>query len=252
MISGNLIRKPLEWRGLGKWSFKNLIELKRAENIVIEDNVLENSWLGQQNGEAFVFTVRGEGNRNVAANPWAAVRNVVVRRNRITGVGAGVNILGRDNNRQFTGIAERIEFVNNLFVIDPRRGNGFGFQLLTGARDVTIRNNTLIFDPAGPRMHALSLDSPPKGSPSRPDWKAQFPIERLVVEKNILMGDLFGRGLVAGQPPLDKFAPGALVRDNLALTGGIPHSRRVTLDEVLNPDYTVKPAYAGYGAHLAR
>jgi hypothetical protein len=38
------------------------------------------------------------------------------------------------------------------------------------------------------------------------------------------MADLFGRGIVAGQPPLDKFAPGALVQDNFALTAGTPNS----------------------------
>jgi hypothetical protein len=251
-ISGNAIRKPLEWRSLGKWSFKNLIELKRAENVLIENNVLENSWLGQQHGEAFVFTVRAEGSGNTPANPWAAVRNVVVRRNHISGVGAGANILGRDYSKQFAGIAENITFEHNLFLIDPRRGGRFGFQLLTGARHITIRRNTVVFEPKHQYMHALSLDGPPTNtSPSAAGWKADFPIEGLVMEKNILMGDLFGRGLVAGQPPLDKFAPNAQVRDNLPLTGGIPNSRKVTLDEVLNPDYTVKPAYAGYGAVLA-
>lgn len=253
-IRGNVIRKPVEWwrvrndRGRPRWSFKNLIELKRAENVLIEDNILENSWQGGQHGEAFVFTVRAEGRGREPANPWAAVRNVVVRGNRISGVGAGVNILGRDSNRQFAGIAERIEIVNNLFLIDPRRGGGFGFQLLTGPRQVTIRNNTVIFDPVGPRIHALSLDSPPKGPPGRPGWKAEYPIENLRVEKNILMGDLFGRGV--GTAALPKFTVDAVVEDNLALTGGIPNSRRVSFERVLNPDFSVKPAYSGYGAAL--
>jgi hypothetical protein len=41
-----------------------------------------------------------------------------------------------------------------------------------------------------------------------------------------------------------------VVRDNLALTGGIPGNRRVSLEQVLNADYSVKPAYSGYGAAL--
>jgi len=252
-ISGNVIRKPIEWRS-GRWSFKNLIQLKRAENVLIENNVLENSWIGQQNGEAFVFTVRAEGRGDTPANPWAAVRNVVVRCNRISGVGAGANILGRDDLQQYAGITENITFEHNLFLIDPRLGKGFGsfgFQLLSGPKNITIRNNTVIFAPTARYMLALSLDSPPMTHPGSPDWQAQFPIEGLVVEKNILMGELFGRGLPPGQSPLDKFAPNAKVHDNLALTGGIPNSRKVTLDEVLTPDYTVKPAYAGYGANLA-
>ncbi len=236
-IRGNRIRKPLEWwqvrneRGRPRWSFKNLIELKRAENVLIEDNILENSWQGGQHGEAFVFTVRAEGRGREPANPWAAVRNVVVRGNRISGVGAGVTILGRDSNRQFA-----------------RRGAGFGFQLLTGPRDVTIRRNTLIFDPVAPRIHAVSLDSPPKGPPGRPGWKAEFPIENLRVEKNILMGDLFGRGV--GAAALPKFTVNAVVEDNLTLTGGMPGSRRVSFEQVLNPDFSVKPSYSGYGAAL--
>jgi hypothetical protein len=254
-IAGNLIRKPVEWwrvrndRGRPRWSFKNLLELKRAENVLIENNVLENSWRGGQNGEAFVFTVRGEGWGKVAANPWAAIRNVIVRNNRISGVGAGANILGRDYNRQFAGIVEDVEFTNNLFLIDPRRGAGFGFQLLTGPRNITIRNNTVIFNPAAQRMHALSFDGPPNTPPSRPGWKPDYPIEGLRVEKNVLMGGVFGRGV--GPAALDKFTANPVVRDNLALTGGIPGNRRVSLEEALNSDYSVKAAYAGYGATLA-
>ena len=58
VIRRNLIRKPPAWRG--RWTVKNLLELKSARRVRIEANVLEHNWADAQNGAAVLFTVRNQ------------------------------------------------------------------------------------------------------------------------------------------------------------------------------------------------
>jgi hypothetical protein len=231
LIKGNLIRKRLEWReerrpnGKPRWSFKNLVELKRGERVRILDNRLENSWEGTQRGFALVFTVRAEGRGGAVANPWAAIRDVVVRNNEIYNVGSGVNVLGKDGYREYMGELKNLVIENNRFWINPRFGGDTVFQVLTGAEDVTIRNNTAVFLFESKRRHALLLDGPPKGPlpPNNPRFECTEPVRNLVVEKNILEGDVSGRSLPPGDKPIVVFTRDAKVKDNIFIAGrGIP------------------------------
>ena len=107
-IRRNLVTKPLAWR-MQAWSVKNLIELKNAEAVLIEGNIIENNWAAGQSGYAFMFTPRNQ----EGTAPWSVVRNVTVQNNVIRHVAAVVNVLGTDNVRpsqQTTGIVIR----NNL------------------------------------------------------------------------------------------------------------------------------------------
>lgn len=91
-IRGNTIRKPLDWRPLG-FQIKNLIELKNARRVVIEDNELENCWGPIQNGYAIVLTPRNQGGKA----PWSTVEDVTIQRNVIRHVGGWLNLLAIDN-----------------------------------------------------------------------------------------------------------------------------------------------------------
>ncbi|MCW5977404.1 MAG: hypothetical protein KIT09_04970 [Bryobacteraceae bacterium] len=239
-IKGNLIRKPLEWRaerredGKPKWSYKNLLELKRGVQVEIVNNRFENSWAGSQRGFAFVFTVRTEGRGNAPANPWAAIRDVVVRDNEIYNVGAGVNILGKDNNRGFSGIVKGVTIENNFFWINPRFGADVVFQILTGAEDIAIRGNTAVFLEESKAPRAIVLDGPPQTPPRNPSFECTEPIRKLIVERNILAGDVFARGLPPGDRPLQVFSRDSEVRDNVFIPGaGAPaRNRKAKLDRV--------------------
>jgi hypothetical protein len=212
---------------------KNLIELKRAENVLIEENTLDGSWTGQQNGEAFVFTVRGEH----GANPWAAIRNVYVVRNKIIRCGAGVNMLGRDYNSGMVGVCENVTFTQNLFVIDPSMGRGFGFQLLTGTENVSIERNTVVAEGPSALKFGIVLDGPPGTPPGSPGWVAEYPHKKLKVIGNVFGGPVFGRGLPAGDVPVQKFAPGATFEGNVAFGGPVPNARVVKIAEAIRSDY---------------
>src|SRR2546428_4796937 len=56
-IERNELSKPLSWKG-GNSMVKNLLELKNAKQVVIDSNILENSWAAAQPGYAVVFTPR--------------------------------------------------------------------------------------------------------------------------------------------------------------------------------------------------
>ena len=72
---------------------KNLFELKNAQRVLLEGNVLENSWGGfSQNGYAVMVTPRNQviGSQNVC--PACQVTDVVIRKNIITHAGGGIVI----------------------------------------------------------------------------------------------------------------------------------------------------------------
>ena len=82
-IRGNHLFKPLRWRPEAArstsgihWTVKNLLELKNAQRVLIEGNVLENVWAGEQNGSSVVLTPRNGGSA-----PWSVVQDVMFRNN---------------------------------------------------------------------------------------------------------------------------------------------------------------------------
>ncbi len=77
--------KPLAWHGAG-FVVKNLLELKNAQRVVIDANIMENCWLDGQQGYAVLFTTRGED----GAMPWATVSDVQFTNNIVRHVGEGV------------------------------------------------------------------------------------------------------------------------------------------------------------------
>jgi hypothetical protein len=149
-IRGNHFNKPLSWM-IGHtsyagipWTVKNLLELKNAQRVLIEENLFENNWAHAQTGSAIVLTPRGQD----GGAPWSAVKDVTFRKNLVRKTAGGFNILNRD------GLAsqpmERLLIENNLILCDSNAYNGSGriFVLASvpngAANYITIRHNTLI------------------------------------------------------------------------------------------------------------
>lgn len=101
--------KRLQWFIDDEWGVKNLFELKNAERVWIEGNILENNWTSAQSGSAILFTVR---NQNGTA-PWSAVRDVNFENNKIKNVGQGIVVTGEDDN-QVSEQTDKIRIHNNL------------------------------------------------------------------------------------------------------------------------------------------
>jgi hypothetical protein len=151
---------------------KNLFELKNAQRVLLEGNILENSWGGfSQNGYAIVLTPRNQviGNANVC--PACQVTDVTIRKNTISHAGGGIVIAApltgtlpalasarysvhdvtiddiNSTNYAGSGVLMMImnEYASNVL-------NGVSIRHVTGFPD-PARNTLLIGSPgASPRM----------------------------------------------------------------------------------------------------
>jgi hypothetical protein len=203
-ISGNLVSKPLAWRG-DRWVVKNLFELKNARRVVVTGNVFENNWEGDQPGYAILLTVRNQDGRC----PWCQVDHVTFAANIVRHSGAGISMLGSDylNPSQQT---QAILIQNNLFAdIDNARwgGNGYFLTIIAGPRDVTVDHNTFISDHGS---GVIQADGPPV---------LQFRFTNNVAKHNSY--GIIGTGHGVGSDTISSFFPASDIGSNV-LAGGSP------------------------------
>src|SRR5207247_1361446 len=95
VIRRNHLIKPLSWRvgdpsyaGI-HWSVKNLLEIKLGNRVLIEGNVMENSWLDGQNGYAMIiWSVNQSG-----AAPWSITQDVWIRKNLVRHASSSLQLI---------------------------------------------------------------------------------------------------------------------------------------------------------------
>ncbi len=148
-IRGNTVSKPLAWRAATppRWQVKNLLELKHARDVVIEDNVLERSWQEAQTGYAVLFTVRNQD----GGCPWCEVSGVTFRRNLVRDVAAGVQVAGEDSAYPARPMTD-IVIADNVFDrIDRDTWGGDGYFLTVGGspQGVRVDHNTVLSRSSG-------------------------------------------------------------------------------------------------------
>src|SRR3954469_8341516 len=135
---------------------KNLFELKNAQRLLLEANVLEHTWPGfTQHGVAIVLTALSQG--GTTGNPNATVADITIRYNHISHAASGV-VMGEANYGSGPPKLEaRISIHDDLFDdLSPAYYNGdtsivagMAFQLsfcptCTPLRDVLIDHVTMI------------------------------------------------------------------------------------------------------------
>ena len=212
-IRSNYFYKPLSWRiadpsyaGI-PWTIKNLFELKNAQRVIVEGNVLENNWTMAQTGTAILFTPRAE----YGKMSWDVVQDVTIAHNIVRHAAGAFNMLGIDNNDKTTvGVVRlhRILIRDNL-LLDISKTNwvGYGvlFELLSGPENITIDHNTGFSD------YGFALVD---GSPS----------SNLLFTNNIMQRGkvgMIGSGTAEGNATITKFAPSAVFSQNV-IVGGNP------------------------------
>lgn len=142
-IRGNTISKPLAWHQPSvRWQVKNLLELKNARSVVIEQNVFERNWAQAQSGYAVLFTVRNQD----GGCPWCEVRDVRFERNTVRDVAAAFQILGSDYlrpSRQTSAVSIRDNVITGL---DGKAwgGDGYLLQMTDAPRDIVLDHNTVV------------------------------------------------------------------------------------------------------------
>jgi hypothetical protein len=207
-ITRNHFNKPLRWKIDDRqyertpWTVKNLFELKNARRVLVEGNLLEHNWAHAQNGFAILFTPRNQD----GGAPWSVVEDVTFRGNVIRHVGAGFNILGRDDNHP-SRPTQRIAIANNLLVDVGRKwgGNGRLFQLLNGANSISISNNTAEQTTGG---IVFGGDHDPH---------AGFVFQNNVMPDN--GAGFVGSGTAVGRQSIDRYFPKAVIKGNVFLGG---------------------------------
>jgi hypothetical protein len=142
-FKNNHLSKPLAWRTQTQWNMKNLFELKNAQRVVVDGNLMEYNWLAAQVGYAVLFTPRNQG----GTAPWSVVQQVLFTNNIVRHVSSGISILGNDDiNVSMT--TNDIVVRNNLFedVSGAAYGGSGRFVLINGGANITIDHNTVLQD----------------------------------------------------------------------------------------------------------
>ena len=198
-ISRNTIRKQPGWRGLG-YTIKNLIEVKNAQRIVIDSNLMEYCWAQAQQGYALMITpVNQDGGA-----PWTVVQHLQITNNVIRHVASVANVRGLATNTSI--VTNDIVFRNNLF-LDVSKANwgGAGVMLTSsGGRNIVFDHNTLFTDGTS----VVFADSPP--------------VTGFVFTNNIVPDNawaIMGSGASPGNGTLAMYFPGAIVKANVFIKG---------------------------------
>jgi hypothetical protein len=150
-----------------------------------------------------LFTVHTEGD----AVPWAVIEDVVFTNNVVRRSGSGINFIGIDDNSAHgNGRTRRVLVKNNLFEDIGYSGWGGGrlFQLQNGTQDVTIERNT------GMQTEQIIM-----GGDAKPH--SGFVFSNNVAPHNHY--GIIGSGASPGRPTLERYFPGATVRNNV-MAGG--------------------------------
>jgi len=138
-IRHNYFYKPWAWRVgnpdyAGKhWTIKNLFELKTGKRVLLDGNILENSWADLptgQSGYAILLTIRTEG----GGSPQADVSDIIISNNIVRHAGAGITLSGSDDG--VGNKSSRIKIYNNLF--DDISGPAYGELNIDGPNDGTF------------------------------------------------------------------------------------------------------------------
>ncbi len=169
---------------------KNTFELKNAQRVTVDGNLIENCWSAGQDGYAIVLTPRNSGKA-----PWTRVQNVTFTNNIVRHVAGVVNIAGFDDSDP-TQRTERITFRNNLFDDVNHSVYGTSAKALLvgdGAASLVFDRNTII--------HTNSSVLYAYGAA----------MSGLVYTNNISQHHsygIMGDGATTGKPTITKYFPG--------------------------------------------
>ena len=168
-IRNNYLYKPLAWAvpGVGvppnqTMVVKNAFELKSAQRVLFDGNLIENVWVGGQLGFAIVLTPRSG-----QSGDFTVVNDITITNNILKNVVSGVNTLASDDNCGpgggypnclVPGTQDRWNISNNLITFfDPTLPGGSrntmialnpGLNRFTGKpgvlRNVVFQHNTAV------------------------------------------------------------------------------------------------------------
>ncbi len=146
-VRRNTLTKLLAWKPSDptyagvRWVVKNVLELKNARRVLIDGNVIENSWRDAQDGTGILFTVRNQD----GTAPWSTVEDVQFTNNIVRHMSSAINLLGRDYFYP-SQVTSRVAIKNNLFydIDGPTWGGNGTFLNANGGTDISFEHNTVL------------------------------------------------------------------------------------------------------------
>ena len=200
-IRRNHFFKPMIWMsgqpgfvgGSGGYPFmvKNHLELKNAERVLIEGNIFENSWGGfSQVGYSILLTPKNQASAtSQPLCPSCAVKDITIRYNTISHVGAGISIANVTSAAGPALYGERYS-IHDVTIDDisvaKYKGSGTLLMVLSGwslnsLNNVTVNHITGFPDPGGrvidlgnniadPPMYAFTFTNNIVGQVKYPIW----------------------------------------------------------------------------------
>ena len=154
-IRRNFMTKNLAKRGATGYTVKNVFELKNAQRVLLDGNVLEYSWEDGQTGYIVVLTPRNQGGNC----SWCVVRDVTITNNLMRHGTGLLNLMAFDDTHP-SGQIQRVALRNNYSDdintswFEPGSANSIKYiqlrgggspQSSVGATDLTFDHNTFIF-----------------------------------------------------------------------------------------------------------
>ncbi len=234
-IRRNYLFKPMIWMkgqpgfvgGVDGSPFivKNLFELKNAQRVLFEGNVLENTWGGfSQTGFAILLTPKNQAIRLGNVCPDCLVTDITIRDCRISHVASGLQIgNGLSSNGGAAKDGGRYS-IHDIIVEDIRPDfyNGFGvFAQISMTGGITV----------SPRLHDVSIDH-----------VTAFPPKNL---------------LIIGGPRVDPRMTGLSITNSIfttseqpiATTGGGVDKNCSAMPQRKAPDNVFRDCFASYSFH---
>jgi hypothetical protein len=213
-VVGNIMQKNLTWRNESapyNWVIKNIFELKSAQRVLIDGNVLQYIWLAGQTGFAIMLTPRSGG-----ACAWCTVQDVTITHNLIRHVADGIEISGE--NPGYPNLptlpSARILVQNN--VLDDVSsinwgGHGWVYEIAMESNelpphDIIIDHNTSFPDTTNGAVYVLG------NSGVAPN----FQITNLLSVYGAY--GIFGSGAGSGIPALSTYLTGYIYDKNAFIT----------------------------------
>jgi hypothetical protein len=202
VLRRNHIITPVEWKG--RWSRKNLLETKNVRRLLVEENVLEGAWGDGQVGFGIVIKSANQ----TGGCRWCSSSDVIVRRNLMRKVGAGISVSGQGGDRgNIDSLTRRVEITENYIDsvnVLPYNGVGQFWMFLTGVRNLYVAQNTSVSPENGRVQSSLTFGSP--GKPSAID---------LVFERNVMSRGRYTVSGCGGLKRLSECLPGSRVSGNV-------------------------------------
>lgn len=211
-IRNNHLFKPLRWRQSDpdftppQWTVKNLLELKNAQRVLIEGNILENVWPQAQGGTAVVFTPRNGGSA-----PWSVVQDVMFRNNVIRNATGGFGGQSADDSHPSRPM-KRIAIVNNLWLSIHRIFFAIAVPSVP-AEDFIVDHNTAV--PIQYFSYDIDAAAPPAV------LRSQF-------TNNLSGFGVYGVKFPRTLEELSRWLPDALVARNALVKIGLEEGKRVS------------------------